>query len=478
MSLTLEEKLLKRKVGAKLRHLDFIDYVWQNQFDPFVIGSHTRIICNAIDQAIQKYQSGKSSFYIITVPFRHGKSEIVSRKLPAHFFGLFPDDKVILSGHTAELTEGFSKQSRDLIREPPFQELFPNIHVNPNDSSGSHWKILGRQGECYSSGLMGSMTGQGGHLLILDDFCRNREDAESETMRNKMWDAFTNNFMTRRAPVSIVMVLATRWHVDDIIGRIMENMRQDPSFPAFEMINIPAFDEKYPTGTLFPERFGLDWYESQKSTLGAYGTASLLQNDPVIRGGDLLKTDLIKIQHDLNDFPATLYTRVWDYAHTEKQRMKDDPDFTSGTLLTYAQINGQWHLWVKDVSRFQLAAPERDAKILRTVERDGEYVRIAAENTLDAKDAVAQMRNLLHGRRTVLDATGKGDKVVRATPLEAIFEAGNVHLLQGAWNQEWIKEIGQFPKGKHDDQVDNLSAGYLLYAKKSGGASWAPVLGI
>jgi predicted phage terminase large subunit-like protein len=312
------------------------------------------------------------------------------------------------------------------------------------------------------------MAGQGGHLLVLDDYCRGREDAESDTIRNKSWDAFTNNFMTRRGPVSITIVLATRWHVDDVIGRILERMKDDPTFPPFEVINIPAFSDEYPTGTLFPERFSLEWYESQKSTLGSYGTASLLQNDPVIRGGSLLKTDMIQIHHDINDFPITTYTRVWDYAHTEKQRMKNDPDFTSGTLLAYTKINGQWHFWVKDVVRYQLAAPERDAKILSTVERDGEYARIAAENTIDAKDAVAQMRKLLQGKRMVQDASGKGDKVMRATPLEAIFESGNVHILYGTWNQEWIKEIGQFPSGKHDDQVDNISAGYLLYIRGIG----------
>ncbi|MDR3334902.1 MAG: phage terminase large subunit [Treponema sp.] len=457
-----------QRLNAIDHHLNFMSYTWTDQTTPFTVGIHTRKICACIDKAVEKFRQGISTYLIITVPVRHGKSEIVSRQLPAHFLGLFPDCKVILCGHTERLTEDFSKISRNLIYTPQYQDLFSGINTDPGSSSGSHWKIKDCEGECFAAGLLGSLSGQGYHLGVLDDYCRNRADAESETMREKMWSAFTDDFMTRRAPVSITIVLATRWHIDDIIGRIIEKMKDEPAFPCFEVINIPAFSDKYLTGTLFPERYSLDWYETQKSTLGNYGTASLLQNDPIIRGGNLLKTDMVQVHRDINEFPLTTYTRVWDYAHTEKQRMKSDPDFTSGTLLAYTKINEQWHLWVKDVARYQLAAPERDAKILNIVERDGEYARIAAENTIDAKDAVAQMRKLLRGKRTVQDASGKGDKVVRATPLEAIFEAGNVHILQGAWNQEWVKEIGQFPSGKHDDQVDNLSAGYFLYSKGIG----------
>jgi predicted phage terminase large subunit-like protein len=467
MGLTLQEKIDRRKIKAKLHHLDFIDYVWKNQFDPYVIGRHTRIICNAIDKAIMDFQKGISSFCVITIPFRHGKSEIVSRKLPAHFLGLFPDCKVILSGHTEGLTEDFSKTSRDLINEPIFKELFPNVIIAPNDSSGSHWKINGRGGECYSSGLMGSMTGQGGHLLILDDYCRNREDAESETIRNKAWDAFTNNFMTRRAPISIVIILATRWHIDDIIGRIIKNMKDDPLFPRFKFINIPAFNKDYPTGTLFPERFSKNWYNQQRATLGDYGTASLLQNDPVQRGGNMLCTDCIQRHEALSEYPKNLrWFRVWDLAHTAKERTKQDPDYTSGTLLAFNEIDGMTHLWIKDVQRMRKAAPERDRTILTVTNFDGAYVQVGIEDSIDSKDAFSALSRILSGKRMVLSAKGVRDKVIRATPLEPIFKAGNVHVPASApWLQDWLLEISAFPSGAHDDQVDNLSAGYALFKK-------------
>jgi predicted phage terminase large subunit-like protein len=461
----IESKMFLRKLKAVEHHLSFMAYTWRNSTEEFVDGYHTRRICACIDSAIEDFRHGISSFWVITIPVRHGKSEIISRKLPAHFLGLFPDCKVIICGHTAELTEDYSKISRDLMCTERFQDLFSGVNVDQNSSSGAHWKIKGREGECFACGILGSLSGHGYHLGILDDYCRNRADAESETTREKTWNAFTNDFMTRKAPVNITIVLATRWHVDDIIGRMSEKIKNDPAFPKFKIINMPAFSDGYPSGYLFPERYSAQWYEEMKATLGTYGTASLLQQSPTLRGGTLLKTDKIQVHFDLTVFPQIPFTRVWDYAHTEKQRMKSDPDYTSGTLLALNTVNGKKHLWIKDVQRFRNAAPERDARIIQIVETDGPYVRFAAENTIDSKDAVAYLRKLLAGRKDVIDATGKGDKVLRATPLESIFSDGNVHILYGAWNQDWITEIGEFPRGKHDDQVDNLSAGYKVYTE-------------
>jgi predicted phage terminase large subunit-like protein len=344
--------------------------------------------------------------------------------------------------------------------------------VDTSSSSKSHWKIAKREGGCFSCGITGSVTGQGGHLVILDDYVRGRADVEGELSREKTWDAFTNDLMTRRAPVSIVIVLATRWHVDDVIGRIENKMNEDPAFPRFEIKSFPAFSDDYPTGTLFPERFNEAWYNEQRATLGEYGTASLMQNDPTVRGGNLLRTKSIQRHKSLEEYPDIQYYRVWDLAHTAKERNKPDPDYTSGTLLTFRIKPGTtkvWELWIKDVKRVRMNAPERDNVIRHVAELDGPYVKIGVEDSIDSKDAFATLRAVFNGRRTVLSARGKGDKVVRATVLEPIFEAGNVHVPANApWFHDWIKEISAFPNGAHDDQVDNLSAGYALCAKKPG----------
>jgi predicted phage terminase large subunit-like protein len=464
----LYTKMYLRKLQAVDHHLNFMSYTWTNQTTPFLVGYHTRRICACIDMAIEKFRQGISTYWVIEVPFRHGKSEIISRKLPAHFLGLFPDCKVILCGHTTELTEGFSKISRNLVLTPQYRDLFSGVNIDPGSSSGAHWKIRGREGECFASGLLGSLSGQGYHLGLLDDYCRNRADAESETMREKMWNAFTNDFMTRGAEVSITIVTATTWHVDDIIGRIKRSQKDDPEFPRFVIIKFPALSDKYPTGTLFPEKFSKKWYRQWKAVLGEYGFSSLMQLEPIKRGGNILNTDCIVKHNSLSEYPKNLkWYRIWDLAHTAKERAKQDPDYTSGTLLAFNVVDDMLHLWVKNVNRMRKTAPERDAEIRTVAQLDGAYVKIGVGGSVDAKDTIAVMRKILNGKRSVYAVSENKDKVVRATPLEPIFKAGNVHVPMGApWLDEWIAEINAFPLGAHDDQVDNLSAGYALYMQQ------------
>jgi predicted phage terminase large subunit-like protein len=450
-----------------------MSYTWTNQTTPFIIGFHTKQVCACIDYAIEKFRQKKSTYWVITMPFRHGKSEIISRKLPAHFLGLFPDNKVILCGHTSELTEGFSKTARNLIKNKTYRELFPNVHLDHGSTSGAHWKIKDHEGECFSSGLLGSLSGQGYHLGLLDDYCRNRADAESSTMREKMWDAFTNDFMTRGAEVSITIVLATPWHVDDIIGRIKLRQKDDPEFPKFHFLKFPALSDRYKTGTLFPERFNKKWYTQRRAVLGEYGFNSLMQLEPKKRGGNMLNTECIIRHKSVSEYPKNLrWYRVWDLAHTEKQRAKSDPDWTSGTLLAFQTVENMIHLWIKDVVRMRENAPKRDAKIRTLAKLDTAYTKIGVGGSVDSKDAISTMRAVLESKRMVYSVPENKDKVIRATPLEPIFQAGNVHVPAAApWLKDWLEEVEAFPLGTHDDQVDNLSAGFALWEKQGDNAA-------
>jgi predicted phage terminase large subunit-like protein len=155
---------------------------------------------------------------------------------------------------------------------------------------------------------------------------------------------------------------------------------------------------------------------------------------------------------------------VWDLAHTAKERAKQDPDWTAGTLLAFQVQENMMHLWIKDVVRMRENAPKRDAKIRMMAKLDGPYVKIGVGGSVDAKDAIATMRTILKSKRMVYSVPEQKDKVVRATPLEPIFQAGNVHVPMNApWLKDWLEEIEAFPLGNHDDQVDNLSAGYSLW---------------
>ena len=284
-------KSIREKLEARYKHLDFMQFCWQKPGEPFIVGRHTREVCRIIDGAITDYKNGKSSFIIVKIPFRHGKSDIVSRYLPPHFLGEFPDNEVMIVTYASSRAEGFSAFSRGLVRSDEYKALYPDIAVSKEAAGVQKWGIAGKLGSCVASGLSSGITGKGYHLGILDDYCAGRTEAESAVMRDNAWEHFTNDFLTRRAPVSITIILATPWHVDDIIGRIEKRIDKnsdtyDPEFPPFRVVSFPAMNgtadvynaekkisERVSYDYLFPERFSADWYKQQAASLGSYGTA-------------------------------------------------------------------------------------------------------------------------------------------------------------------------------------------------------------
>ncbi len=312
--------------------------------------------------------------------------------------------------------------------------------------------------------------------MLLDDPISGRKDAESKTIRDNIWDAITNDLLTRLAPVHIVIILATQWHWDDPNGRIDSEMAKNPDFPRFETMRFPAKsvdytgEGSYPNKYLFMERYSEAWYRSQYATLGRYGASALLDCDPQMRSGSILSTDGI-VYHDKDDprIPsdtAIQWAQVWDLAHTAKQRNGDDPDYTSGTLLGFQRVPGDDipHLWVKHVARCREGATKRDAFIRVHTQKAGRFVKHGIEASIESKDAYDYVVNAIpefSWRQIPI----KGDKTVRLTPLEPIFEAaGHVHVIRGSWNDEWLDELIKFDGSEsgHDDQIDNLSAGYEM----------------
>ncbi len=493
------DKPIIKKLLAQRKHENFIKYCWQNNSEPLSVGLHTRELCRLIDEAFETFRNGESVFLVVTIPFRHGKSDCLSRYLPAHFLGEFPDCEVMLATYSLSLAQGFSRFGRGLIRTKEYKELYPDVDIAKDSSSIQQWGIQGHLGGVTAGSISAGLTGKGYHLGLLDDYCGSRADAESENLRNTAWEHFTNDFFTRRAPRSITIVLATPWHTDDIIGRIKQRIdpnspKYDPHFPKFKVVSFPAKNgdvdikvrnrEKYGDNLyheehvhydyLFPERFSPEWYEQQFASLGDYASSALLQCNPTIKGGNLLNLTKMVVHHNINDFPNIKFYRIWDLAHTQKQTQKDDPDWTSGTLLAYRKVDGdKWELWVKDVARIRANAPERDNFIRAVAEKDGVNVTIAVENSIESKDALNHLQYIFNGRRIVRGINCKGDKVSRMSYVEPIFDGGNVHYLSGGWNLDWINELKEFPSGKHDDQIDNLSAGYELCCNNNG----APIIG-
>lgn len=475
---------------ARRQHLRFMQYCWPKQ-DPLVIGLHTRRICERIDKAIKDFENGKSTFLRIKIHQRAGKSDIVSRFLPPRFLALFPDHEIMNVSYSADKAKKFSNQGLKIIRDKKFQELFPKVRLDRSSMSNWSFKTYdsitenyrSRVGQAMAAGLHAGLTGDGYHLGVLDDYCGSRNEAESTTFRENSWNSFTNDFLTRMAPVAITIIVATQWHEDDIHGRIAkrndpDDPEYDEDFPLFETLSFPASREnapldlvdQYPGEYLFLERYTREWYKNQFAQLGNYATSAMMECNPVPRTGGILNTGGIVWHEDPKDFPKDIqYYRVWDYAHTAVKRTGHDPDYTGGTLLGFERglrnpANNQymWKIWILDYTQFREGATLRDQRIRGVANKDGRLVKILVETSLDSHDGFAYLANQLGGVYTVLPVNAIGDKMVRCTPIEPIFEACNVHVLKGAWNKVWLTGLQRFDgSGKtHDEMVDNITAGF------------------
>jgi predicted phage terminase large subunit-like protein len=457
---------------ARAEHLAFMQYCWQKQgVEPFLVGPHTTAFCTAIDVAMRKLKQGMSSYILGMVCFGHGKSEIVSNYLPAHFVGEFPDAEVIVTSHTADKVSEFSSFGQRLIDSPEYDTLYPKIGLD--ERNVSRWSLCKPYfGKVHFAGIDGPITGKRGALIVVDDFVKNRQEAESDNEREKGWQAFTNNIMSRRAAACIVFVLCTPWHKDDISGRIQEKMKQDKSWPQFSVIKFPAESDKYPDGYLFPAKYNAQWYIDSKMFLGTYGTASLMQCEPQLREGGMFRTDKIHYYDDMTEVEQALgcslqMKRAWDLASTLKQTTKDNPDFTVGikgsvTFKPSSIPNVNFAtIIIDDVIRGQWEAPKRDPIIQNAAVADG--VQVGMEAFGAYKDAYTTAKAVLSGIVSVEPMQLPGDKKAKADPMSPVFEAGNVWMRRAPWNGALIDELNNGIGGAHDDQIDALACMYHMF---------------
>jgi predicted phage terminase large subunit-like protein len=424
-------------------------------------GRHTLEIMRVLQEAEERYARGVSSYINIECAFRHGKSDLSSRRFGVWHLLRNPDDEVMLAGYSSEFACYLSKDARRA-----FRRTAPIVGLSMdriNNQIGA-WGVEGHKGMFYAVGLGGTITGRGAALLVIDDPFKGRAEAESETIQAKVWESFRSDLMTRLAPVHIVVHLANRWHTRDIAGRIEamtagDSEDYDPDFPIFQTLKFPAQGEEYktaenPDGWLFPARFTDRWYRGQRAFMGPYSWSSQAMQEPRPRTGHMLNIDNVQWT-DPASWPLDLiFHRGWDMATTEAQRIKDDPDYTVGTLAAYRDRT----IYVKDVERFRLSGDARNQRIIEVAKADGPGVKVWVEVVgANFADAYNEVRAALDGISIVRRVTPHKEKVVRAGVIEAPFDSGRVFANRhGPWRAQWIAEFGLFPLAPHDDQVDSL----------------------
>lgn len=235
-----------------------------------------------LDRALTDIATGAIKRLIVQLPPRHGKSSLTSIYFPAWYLGTYPNKRVILATYGDDLATDFGRKARALMEE--FGPSLFGLRVNQESRAANNWNLDGHDGGMISTGIGGPITGRGADLLVIDDYTKNAEEAISENQRSKVWDWYQSTASTRLEPEAAQVVMATRWHDDDLIGRILKGEEAH----TWRVIRLPALAEDHepdelgrkPGEALWPERWNAKELNSKRKSLDDFWWYAMYQQRP------------------------------------------------------------------------------------------------------------------------------------------------------------------------------------------------------
>ena len=399
---------------------------------------------------------------MVFMPPGSAKSMYGSKLFPAWFLAQRNGLKIIGASHTQDYADKISRETQAFIRSEA-----QTLGYSLLKESVSNWTTT-NDGEYKAAGVGGVITGFRGDLAIIDDPVKGRDEASSEVVREKTWDWFTSDLRSRLKPNASIVLIQTRWHQDDLGGRLLQLQEG-----RWRVVCLPATAvEGDPLGRLPGEFLWQDdaygygaELEKVKAEYEQSGAMrdwwSLYEQSPRPNEGSLFKTGKIE---PVDTAPkAAASVRAWDLAATAQVGTRD-PDWTVGVRMSRSLSGGYV---VEDVVRLRGGPDEVEAAVLNTARLDGRSVPISfpQDPGQAGKTQALYFTRLLSG--FTFEATPEtGDKSTRASPIASQVNAGNVSIVKAEWNRRFLDEVGAFPSGSHDDQVDALSRAFGVVGMK------------
>lgn len=405
----------------------------------YVAAPHHRLIA----EKLEAVERGEIKRLMICMPPRHGKSELASRRFPAWFLGRQPSKQVIAASYNSDLANDFGREVRNIVAAPEFQNLF-NAELAEDSKAANRWHTNGG-GMYVAAGVGTAITGRGADVLLIDDPFKDRKEADSEIQRKTVWDWYTSTAYTRLMPGGAVVVINTRWHDDDLSGRLL--YEQDAGGDKWDVLSLPAISNDQ---ALWPEWYPLDRLEQIRSVLPARDWNALYQQNPIPDEGDFFKLDWFGSYEELPE-KLTIYGAS-DYAVTD-----GDGDYTEHGVFG---VDFNKNIYVLDWWRGQASSDVWiDKKCDLIVKHKpscwfGEAgpIRRAIEpfmmSRLTQRNAFCRIEWL----------PSVSDKASRARSIQGVASMGKVFFPKNAaWKGDVLSQLIRFPAGKHDDTVDVMS---------------------
>lgn len=481
-----------QRVKARRNFLAYCQYVDPHYEDR----PHIRFLAAKLQQvALYIASGGKRGIgrLMIFMPPQHGKSQLASRYFPAWLLGLLPDSRIILTSYGESLAITHSRYIRDQIITDEYQAIFGSksnkiwpVELSSDSRSTEAWDLAKPyRGGVKAAGVGGGITGLPAHLFIIDDPFKNREEAESEGRRDLVDDWYRSAARTRLRPNAAVVIFHTRWHPDDLAGRLMKRMVSDPLASQYEIVCMPGLAlDKYPASVeeqrkmmhdgvfipladplgrsgsvaLCPQWYDEAWLASTKADIGLYDFESLYQQSPFAKEGNMFKRDWFMIVDRGPGADVWARIRAWDKAATSGGGAR-----TSGVKMSWGKDD---FIYIEHTAAEQLSSAERDEYMIELGKEDygndGPFLIWHPQDPGSAGlDSAQAFNNLLadNGLIGTFDQV-TGSKEFYAGMLATKARGGRVRVVRGAWNDTFLDEMAAFPKGRFKDRVDAASSAY------------------
>ena len=423
----------------------FLDYI-RHVYPGYKVGPHHRKLA----QIFEDIAAGRKKRVIVNIAPRHGKSELISYLAPSWFLGKFPQKKVIMSSHTADLAVQFGRRVRNLVSSDRYKDIFPQVELQADSKSASRWGT-NFGGEYFAIGVGGALAGRGGELIIIDD---PHSEHEAKQLRPEVfepaWEWFQSGPVQRLMPGGAIIVVMTRWSKMDLTGKIIDHMTKNEDSDQWEVVEFPAILDDKP---LWPEFWPIEELLAKRASLDVrYWNAQYMQ-DPTSEEGALIKREWWKVWEKDTPPKCEFIIMALDAAQETNNRADYNALTTWGVFFN-EEVNN-FNIILLNSIKERMEFPELKTMVYEQY-KEWQPDAFIVEKKSNGAALYQEMRRM--GLPIGEFTPGKGqDKISRVNAVSDLFSSGIVWAPDCRWAREVVEECNDFPSGSHDDLVDSTT---------------------
>lgn len=392
-------------------------------------------------------------------PPRMGKSEQITINFPGTIIGNFPNHKIIAASYGDDLSKDFAIKTHDTLESEQHKYIYPDFSFRDDNKSIQHWKTI-QKGEYNAVGIMGAITGKGANWFIVDDPIKNQQEAASRVYRDRLWDWWRRVANTRMEPDGRKIIAMTRWHKDDLVGRLLKEEPEE-----WYVVTFPAIAERKENfrdvgESLWPNRRSAEEFQKIRRSVGGLTWASMYQQRPEDEEGGLCRRHWFQYYDEL---PCKLVPDEFEYAIFHSWDTAFETGDSNSYTVCVVAVLYQGNLYIINVFRERMEYPELKNAVRRFYQKDKPR-DVIVEKKASGQSLLQELKRKEFMPLKGIEVTkNKIERFREATPF---VEAGSIYLKQGAsWVDDFVDELVGFPNSDFDDQVDSFSQ-LVIHVKK------------